>query len=40
MPEPILGNYIVESKLGVLYRIVTKPAPLALVLNWTAVRGK
>jgi len=36
----IFGNYGVESQLGVLYRVLIKPEPLALVLNGTAVRGK
>ena len=36
----IFGNYRVESQLGVLYRVLIEPVPLALVPNGTALRGK
>jgi hypothetical protein len=39
MPEQPLGNYKVESQLGVLYRVVTKPVPRTFVLNSAAVLG-
>ncbi len=40
MPEPTLVNRHMEPQLGVLYQVLFKPAPPALVLNGTAVRGK